>query len=335
MDKKSVFSTLRFILITIFLLGLVFTAVMVTVLNTYRPAVKVSINDKFLGYYSSEGQFDEIYSDLVTEKQNIDPNAKVYFDSEPTFETSYIRGDLLSKQNVYSNVREQVRTEYNVYKIFIDSEEKMIFGNLDDTNKYAADLKREVPKVKTEVKSEKVLENVELTTTQKADSILKELIEKNKPVEIANDTKSKKRALDTQKHASADVANIAAMQDGIWPTTARYVSSSYGWRWGSLHSGTDIAGKFGDPIYAYKSGVVTFSGWQTSYGNIIKVDHGNGFSTWYAHCSQLIASAGAEVSQGDVIAKMGSTGFSTGNHVHFEVRINGVHVNSYPYIAGK
>lgn len=333
MEKHSVLRTLRFIFFSVLSLVLVFTAVAITVLNTYKPAVKTYLNGKFIGYFSDENQFDEVYNDLVSEKQNIDSNVKVYLESEPTFETSYIRDSLLSEQNVYTNLRAEIKTEFTIYNVAVNSENKMTFTTQDEANKYAEQLKKEVSSLNVVVNEEKVAELGEITSTDRADSILKDIVDRNKPVYVPK-TVFNYYKTETNQTASDAIANAALAQGGIWPTTSHYISSPYGWRWGSLHSGTDIAGRHGDPIYAYKSGLVTYAGWATSYGYIVKVDHGNGMSTWYAHCSQLLVTAGQEVAQGQTIALMGSTGFSTGNHVHFEVRINGVHVNSYPYIAG-
>ncbi len=333
--KSSIFSTLRFAFFTIFTLMLVFSAVLITVLNTYKKVVKAYINGEFIGYFSSERQFEEVYNDLVTEKSNTDSTVKVYLENEPTFEISYIRDSLLQKQDIYSNLRANIKTEYVIYKVVVNGETKMTFSTQDDANKYSESIKKEVSKLDTKVVEEKVEQVGEITSIEMADSISKDIIDKNKPVEVKKPTTTKRTSTSTTKTASAQVANSAAMQGGIWPTVAHYISSPYGWRWGTIHTGTDIAGKYGDPIYAYKDGLVVYSGWAGSYGNLVKVDHGNGFATWYAHCSKLLVTAGQEVKQGQTISLMGSTGFSTGNHVHFEVRINGVHVNSYPYIAGK
>ena len=100
----------------------------------------------------------------------------------------------------------------------------------------------------------------------------------------------------------------------------------------STHTGLDIACTTGTPIKVTADGTVTFAEYNGSYGNLIKVDHGNGVETWYAHCSKLIATVGQTVNAGDVIALVGSTGNSTGPHLHLEVRINGTHVNPQNYI---
>lgn len=105
------------------------------------------------------------------------------------------------------------------------------------------------------------------------------------------------------------------------------ISSQFGPRWGRFHSGTDFALAQGKDIYAADSGKVYFSGFGGGYGNLVKIDHGNGMQTYYAHCSSLLVTEGQEVNRGDKIALVGSTGNSTGPHLHFEVIINGSCVN--------
>ncbi len=107
------------------------------------------------------------------------------------------------------------------------------------------------------------------------------------------------------------------------PVDDVYVSSGFGQRWGRLHSGIDLALAQGNPIYAADGGTVYFSGYCGGYGNLVKIDHGNGMQTYYAHCSSLLVSPGQQVDRGEKIALVGSTGNSTGPHLHFEVIING------------
>lgn len=107
------------------------------------------------------------------------------------------------------------------------------------------------------------------------------------------------------------------------PVDDVYVSSGFGTRWGRLHRGVDLALAQGSPIYAADSGTVYFAGDGGGYGNLVKVDHGNGMQTYYAHCSSLLVTSGQKVSRGEKIALTGSTGNSTGPHLHFEVIING------------
>ncbi|MGH9263712.1 MAG: murein hydrolase activator EnvC family protein [Acidimicrobiales bacterium] len=107
-----------------------------------------------------------------------------------------------------------------------------------------------------------------------------------------------------------------------WPTNGS-LTSGFGYRWGSLHAGIDIANGTGTPIRAAKAGTVILAGWNGGYGNCVVIDHGGGFSTLYGHMTRLRTSEGQRVDQGDLIGDMGSTGNSTGSHLHFETRVNG------------
>ncbi len=100
----------------------------------------------------------------------------------------------------------------------------------------------------------------------------------------------------------------------------------------SNHTGLDIAAPNGTKIKVVADGTVVYTGYNGSYGNLVKVSHGNGVETWYAHCSKIYTSIGKTVTAGDVIAAVGSTGNSTGNHLHLEIRINGNPVNPQKYL---
>ena len=115
------------------------------------------------------------------------------------------------------------------------------------------------------------------------------------------------------------VGQFDASQTYIWPTKGVF-TSGYGWRWGRMHKGIDIANNVGTPILAAKDGVIAYSGWSSGYGYLVEMSHGDGSSTRYAHSSRLLVKKGQLVPQGARIALMGSTGRSTGPHLHFEIR---------------
>ena len=124
------------------------------------------------------------------------------------------------------------------------------------------------------------------------------------------------------------------------PVTDSYISSPYGSRIDPItgghefHKGLDLDGKTGDPVHSAADGIVMRSGFDTGgYGNVVDIDHGNGYITRYGHCSRLLVKVGDLVHAGDEIAKVGSTGRSTGAHLHFEVWINGQPVNPKPYLS--
>jgi len=105
----------------------------------------------------------------------------------------------------------------------------------------------------------------------------------------------------------------------VWPTTETYISG-YDYSPGTNHFGIDIGGRTGNAIYGIDSGVVVYAGWNDrGYGNVIVIDHGNGWQSLYAHLDSLKVVCGSYVYQGDVIGLMGSTGNSTGPHLHFEM----------------
>ncbi|WP_373534257.1 peptidoglycan DD-metalloendopeptidase family protein [Microcoleus sp.] len=105
----------------------------------------------------------------------------------------------------------------------------------------------------------------------------------------------------------------------IWPAKG-VLTSGYGWRWGRMHKGIDIAGPIGTPIMAADNGVVTYAQWNDGgYGYLVEITHADGSETVYAHNSRILVQKGQTVAQGEQISEMGSTGFSTGPHLHFEV----------------
>ncbi len=108
----------------------------------------------------------------------------------------------------------------------------------------------------------------------------------------------------------------------IWPT-AGVITSGFGWRWGRMHQGLDIAAASGTPIYAAARGVVTYAGWSGGYGNLVEIAHTDGSITRYGHNRRNLVRKGQRVNQGEQIAEMGSTGRSTGPHLHFEVHTAG------------
>ena len=117
----------------------------------------------------------------------------------------------------------------------------------------------------------------------------------------------------------------------IWPVNGS-VTSPYGPRWGRMHEGIDISAPAGTPIRAANSGQVILAAPTSGYGNYTCIDHGGGLSSCYAHQSSYATSVGASVSQGDVIGYVGCTGSCFGDHLHFEIRVNGSAVDPLGYL---
>jgi|GEM_PF-2216459 len=141
--------------------------------------------------------------------------------------------------------------------------------------------------------------------------------------------------------ATVPPENLVISNSGFcWPTPGyTTITSPYGYRihpiTGELkfHSGVDIGAKGGSPIVAVADGTVTISVYSSSYGNYVEINHGHGLRTRYAHMSKRLCKVGDTVTQGETIGLVGSTGNSTGNHCHFEVRINGVTYDPMQYFS--
>ena len=150
--------------------------------------------------------------------------------------------------------------------------------------------------------------------------------------EDLDDLQAESAALAAQiRNSSGGSSGDGSSSSGfIWPVNG-VVTSGFGWRWGRMHEGVDIAAPTGTSIRAAAGGTVIYAGYMGGYGNLVIVDHGNGLSTAYAHQSAIYVSGGS-VSQGTVIGAVGSTGNSTGPHLHFEVRVNGSAVDPMGYL---
>ncbi len=162
---------------------------------------------------------------------------------------------------------------------------------------------------------------------------------------LANARAEAERIAKERAEAAAAAGGTSRGKDDIkiggwtWPTSATNVTSNYGnrthpvyggTRW---HNGIDIAGPAGTPIWASRGGLVTMAGWYGGYGNTVVIDHGDGYTSLYAHASSIAVSKGDYVSQKDTIMYMGTTGTSTGNHLHFTIMSGGKDVNPGPYIG--
>jgi murein DD-endopeptidase MepM/ murein hydrolase activator NlpD len=128
------------------------------------------------------------------------------------------------------------------------------------------------------------------------------------------------------------------VQPSIWPVEGRLMGG-FGERTdpfsgeGAMHTGVDISAPTGTPVRTAADGIVTFAGWNSGYGQMVVVDHGGGYETYYAHLSRFAVVEGQEVRRGEQIGAVGSTGRVTAPHLHYEVRIGGAPVNPHTYLA--
>ena len=149
--------------------------------------------------------------------------------------------------------------------------------------------------------------------------------------ELSRKMESQIRDMQSRNHISLGTGRL------IWPARGQ-ITSPFGYRYHPIlrkrkyHSGVDIAVASGTPVLAADAGVIILSAWNGGYGYCVIIDHGQGISTLYGHNSKLLVRAGATVAKGQLISKSGSTGLSTGPHLHFEVRKDGVPVDPLSYL---
>ena len=166
----------------------------------------------------------------------------------------------------------------------------------------------------------------------------------NSAVKTAEVKKNEPKKAPAQKTAQVKPerrtrSDVAVRASGFrWPVMGR-INSPFGWRQHPItrrkdfHTGIDIKASRNDPVKAAGSGRVVYSGWMGGYGKVLVIEHNNGQSTLYAHCSTLLFGKGANVSSGQLVAKVGTTGRSTGPHLHFEVRNGSSPVNPIKYLS--
>ncbi|MEO7993560.1 MAG: peptidoglycan DD-metalloendopeptidase family protein [bacterium] len=166
--------------------------------------------------------------------------------------------------------------------------------------------------------------------------------------DVNRDVRKLERAYNELEQSSQEIEwFLASLHDGgsptfggtfKWPLSSRNISSGFGYRRHpilkkrKMHTGLDMPSPAGTPIHAAAAGTVVFSGWKNGYGKCAIINHGKGFATLYGHMSSIKVSVGQAIAQGGIVGAVGSTGMSTGNHLHFEIRIDGKPVNPRPYL---
>lgn len=220
-------------------------------------------------------------------------------------------------QDILSDIRTQ--------KMELEEKQELLVAKLNE----AENLKVQAEEAKQYLDASKSKKQVALAENEKDQEQL--LIQIEKLEKDSKELEAKIREL--QKNNKGINGTIS-----VWPTPGyRYITSAYGYRRhpitkkNSLHTGVDIGAPNKAKLVAAGGGIVIYSGWYGAYGNAVIIDHGNGLSTLYGHMSSRAVSTNKEVNPGDVIGYVGSTGWSTGPHLHFEVRKDGVPTNPMAY----
>jgi len=242
------------------------------------------------------------------------------------------KGITTNDEEIFNKVKETGVTYFRYYTIADDGKEKLSVSTFDEAESTINELK------KKESRNSK-----DLTIIEKYEVELPELYTQEKAVATLYEKKIVVVTTTTTKYPTTPSSGFSTSRSTISKKVnlgisfvkpvSGIVTSRFGSRWGSTHTGIDVGASTGTSIYAASSGTVLFSGWKGTLGKLIVVNHGNGIQTYYAHCSSLLVSAGDTVTAGQQIAKVGNTGRSTGPHLHFEIRLNGSALNPQSYIG--
>lgn len=293
----------------------------------FKPTYSVTLNGEFIGYTQNKSSLQSRINNAISkgEGENV---AFIQIDNMPEYKLCLLKKDIQTNdEEIYNKIVGQGTTYYRYYALLEDGEEKYYLSTFEEADKIVEELKE-----KESTNSDKltILEkyNTELAEFADVETCVSKLYKEKVVVKVASSGST--------GIAPTAMNNGAKVELGISlirPVTGT-ITSRYGLRSRDNHKGIDIGANKGTPIYAAASGTVTVSqyGYSGGYGNYIILSHGNGVQTLYGHCSELCVSAGQYVSQGQLIAKVGSTGNSTGNHLHFEVRVNGVAQDPQNYV---
>jgi len=254
----------------------------------------------------------------------------------PQFELCLLKKDITpNDEEIYQKVIQTGTAYYKYYAVTDDAEEKLYMLNFSDAEQVLAKLKEKDSQNKEDVAIVEKYEKAEPEYTSIEDATEKLYEKKPEPKKVVTVAK---RSGGTVTYASGISNAYANLGISLANPVSGTITSRFGvTRPGHSHKGIDIGASHGTPIKAAAGGTVTYAGYgyNGGYGNYLVIDHGGGISTAYGHCSSLEVSAGTYVSQGQLVARVGNTGNSYGNHLHFEVRVNGVSYNPLNYVYEK
>lgn len=290
----------------------------------YKPVYAVSISGEEVGYVENKESFQEVVDTDVKgySAKNVDT---VTLESDPEYELKLVnKSEETNEDSVLVAVQKEMKITYKYYDILIDDQVIDSVDTEEEANQILEECKEKDESINIQI-AEKTTENAGEINTNNLEVASTNIMAKvDEDIAIKEEEAKKANSL----------ADVNGVQIAVLPVTGRISSryASVSRLRVSTHTGLDIAATKGTPIYVVADGTVISAGWSGSYGYLVKVDHGNNVETWYAHTSKMYVKAGDVVSAGDMIAAVGSSGNSTGPHLHFEIRINGEHVNPQSYI---
>lgn len=294
----------------------------------YKPTYSVSLNGEFIGYTKDKSNLQSKINEYI-ENGDGENVAFVQVDDLPEYSLCLLKKNIETNDDeIFGKVKQSGTAYYKYYAIVDNDEEKLYVATFEEAEEAIAGLKEKNSKNKDDITiTEKYeAEQKEIVTAEEVISKLYEKVEVKKVKNVSSGG--------VYFASSMNTGNRVTLPIGIIRPVSGTVTSRFGQRWGRGHKGIDIGAPKGTPVKAAASGTVVVSsyGYNGGYGNYVVLDNGKGVRTVYGHCTSLSVTVGQKVSQGQVISTVGSTGRSTGNHLHFEIQINGVAQNPQNYL---
>lgn len=304
-----------------------FSFIAAIILIKYKPIYQVSISGMELGYINKKETLEESIKNKMMQEQekNID---SIEIKGQPEYKLKFINRLVdTNSEELIENMKDKVNVTYKYYEVALNDNVIEKVNTLEEAEELTNKLKTENEELDLNI-AEKYTQNEQEIVTTNIELAKETIVEK--ATKVAEEQKQKKEEEERLKSMPSVNGIKLATKPVSGTITSRYGASSRIRK--SDHTGLDIATSSGTPIQVVADGTVTNASYKGSYGNIVKVDHGNNVETWYAHTKKMNVTVGQKVKAGDVIATVGSTGNSTGSHLHFEIRINGKHVNPQEYL---
>jgi len=290
----------------------------------YKPAFSVSYQGNVIGYVDNKDEFQK----LVNEKILTSNDEKVAFVSldNISYFSEFVSRNCVNENFVFDKLKSEAKNYYKVYEVYgsKENDESVYYNSIEEAQNYIDLINSKYSDVDDEFKINTLY--VENEVSEDTIKQAKEKLEESLNAKVAEINKQKE--IDSKTINGVYIASV--------PVSNGHITSRFGSRESirnHTHKGIDIAASYGTNIKAVADGTIEYASYNSGgYGNLVIIDHGNGIKTYYGHCSKLCVSVGQKVNAGDVIAKVGSTGNSTGNHCHFEIRVNGSQIDPQKYV---
>lgn len=287
----------------------------------YKPVYTVTISGEVVGYVSDKNIIEKrINDEILAHNGNV---AFVTIKQFPQYKLEFVdRAEKTNEEELIETLKENAEITYKYYAVTLNNENKGYLNTLEEAEQLVAEIKAE--------------HNGNLDLNIGINEYYTVNVDDARKIDETTDVTLAKQQIEDSvdeliERELRTVNGVYLAAVPVYGTVTSRFGAIESVRAGA-HTGLDIGAGAGTPILAAADGVVTHASPMGTYGNLVIVSHNNGVETYYAHCSRILVNVGQKVSAGQSLALVGSTGNSTGNHLHFEVRINGKPVNPQKYL---